>query len=151
LVIVRFQELPFCLWNCHGIQPQYFRQPAWLHTPSVHGWPPAGWTNLGGLYGRDLPPFLSFMGRKVQSFSEKGPDLLSLVPRSIWAQPWEETSCLFHSSPQEALANQSFWESRVFAKSGSLNYSLLAKPIFEATKVERMGMLSMRIRTRESL
>jgi hypothetical protein len=26
---------------------------AWLHTPPVSRWPPAGWTNSGGLYRRD--------------------------------------------------------------------------------------------------
>jgi hypothetical protein len=60
---------------------------------------------------------------------------LSPVTGAMQAQPWEETSCLFHSGLQDLLANQRNLANAGFCRIWIPNYSLLAKSLNEATKV----------------
>jgi hypothetical protein len=67
LVDTRLQKFTHYFWNCPGIwSKSLLSQPTWLYTPPICSWPPPGWTNLGGLYGKETPSF-SFIGDRIQS------------------------------------------------------------------------------------
>jgi hypothetical protein len=82
------------------------------------------------------------MRGRVQSFSEEGPDVpkhhqipwLSLVTEEMQAQPSEKQAVC------SILAPMTFWQTREFLGAMGVcqiwipNYSLLAKPLYEATR-----------------
>jgi hypothetical protein len=98
---------------------------------------------MGGLYERDSPSF-SFMGGRIQSLLEKGPDLpkhcqiLHLSPVTGTAQSWPKRKQAVCSIP----APKTHWQIREFLGAAGFcriwipNCSLLPKPLYQATSWE---------------